>query len=63
MRAKATGVVPPIILIVSGLSPGLAVAPDLTSDVLVRGQVWAPPIIQQLVGGWLVMETNLGYGN
>ena len=62
MRAKVTRLVPPITLI-SGLSPSLTVAPDLTPDVLVGGQAWAPPIIQQLVGGWLVMETSLDYGN
>ena len=45
MRVKAIGVVPPITLIVSGLSPSLAVAPNLTPDVLFGDQAWAPPII------------------
>ena len=62
MRVKATEVEPLITLIVSGLSPSLTVVPDLTPDVLVKGQAWAPPIIQQLLGGWLVMGTSLDYG-
>ena len=63
MRAKVTEVGPPITLVVSGLGPDFAVAPHLTSDVLAEGQAWAPPIIQQLPGGLLVMETSLDYRN
>ena len=63
MRVKVTEVGLPITLIVSGLNPGLTVAPGLTPDVLGEGQVWAPPIIQQLPGSLLVMETSLDYGN
>ena len=50
MRAKVTGVASPITLIVSSLSPSLAAAPNLAPDVLIGGQAWAPPIIQQLAG-------------
>ena len=63
MKAKVTRVEPSITLIVAGFGPSLTVAPYFTLDVLVDGQAWAPPIIQQLLGGWLVMGTNLDYGN
>ena len=63
MRVKVTRVELPITLIVSGLGPGLAVVPDLTPGVLVEGQTWASPIVQQLLGGWLVVGTSLDYGN
>ena len=65
MRAKVTGVEPSITLIVSGLSSGLTVAPNLVPAVLVKGQAWVPPIIQQLLvlGGWLNMRMSPDYGN
>ena len=63
MRVKATGVGPPITLIASGLDLSLTVVPDFTFGVLAGDQVWAPPIIQQLLGGLLVMETSLNYKN
>ena len=53
----------PITLIVSGLSPSLAVAPSLAPDVLGEGQVWAASITQQMLGGLLVVETSLDYEN
>ena len=62
-REKVTGVGPPITLIAPSLDLSLTVVPDLTPGVLVGGQVWAPPIIQQLLGGLLVMETSLDYKN
>ena len=62
-RVKVTGVGPPIILIAPVLILSLTVAPDLTPGVLVSGQVWAPPIILQLLRGLLVVETNLDYEN
>ena len=63
MRAKATKVGPPITLIISGLCPSLTVVPGLTPDVLGEGQVWAPPIMQQMLGSLLVMEMSLDYRN
>ena len=63
MRAKVTGVGPTITLIAPGLNLSRTVVPDLASGVLVGGQVWAPPIIQQLLGGLLVMEMSLDYEN
>ena len=59
MRAKVTGVASPITLIAPDLNLSLTVAPNLAPGVLVSGQVWAPPIIQQLLGGLLVIETSL----
>ena len=53
----------PITLVVSGLSPSLAVVPNLTPDVLGEGQVWAPPIVQQLPVSLLVVETSLDHRN
>ena len=46
-----------------GLDLSLAVAPNLIPGVLVGGQVWAPPIIQQLLGGLLVTEMSLDCKN
>ena len=59
MRAKVTKVGPTITLIVPNLDFGLVVAPDLTPGVLTGGCIWAPPFIQQLLGGLLVMEMSL----
>ena len=59
VRAKVTGVGPPITLIAPSLNLSLVVVPNLTPGVLAGGQVWAPPIIQQLLGGLLVMEMSL----
>ena len=63
MRVKVTGVGPPITLIALSLDLSLAVAPDLTPGVLVSGQVWALPIIQQMLGGLLFMEMSLDCEN
>ena len=63
MRAKVTRVEPPTALVFSGLSPSLTVVPDLTPDILVEGQAWEPPIIQQWLGGWLVLGMSLDNGN
>ena len=63
MRGKVTEVGLPITLIASGLGPGLTVVPDLTPDVLGKGQVWAPPIFQQLPESLLVVGTSLDYRN
>ena len=63
MRAKAIRVELPITLVISGLSPSLTVVPNLAPAVLVKDQAWAPPIVQQLPEGWLVMGTSLDYGN
>ena len=63
MRAKATEAGPPITLSVFSLGPSLTVVPGLAPDVLGEGQVWAPPITQQLLGHLLVMETSLDYKN
>ena len=62
-RVKVTGVVPPITLIAPGLNLGLTVAPNLTPGVLVSGQVWAPPIIPQLLGDLMVVEMSHDYEN
>ena len=60
MKAKVTRVEPPITLIVSGLqSHGLAAAPGLAPAVLFEGQAGAPPIIQWLLEGWLIVGTTL----
>ena len=61
MRARVTRVGPPITLIAPSLNLCHAVVPDLTPGVLVSGQVWAPPIIQQLLGGSLFIEMSLDY--
>ena len=63
MRAKMTGVVPPIALIAPIVNLSLTVAHGLTPGVLLGGQVWAPPLIKQLLGGLLVMEMSLDYEN
>ena len=61
LRMKVTRVGPPISLITPGLDLSLTVAADLASGVPVGGQVWASPIILQLLRGLLFMEMNLGY--
>ena len=63
MKVRVTGVEPPITLIASGLSPDLTMAPGLVPAVLPEGQARAPPIIQQSLGGWLIVGTSLDYGN
>ena len=63
MKVKVTGVEPPITLVVSGLDSGLTVAPSLTPAVLPEAQARAPPIIQQSLGDWLFVGTNLDYEN
>ena len=63
MRAKATGVGPPITLIAPGLDLSLTMAPNLITCVQVGGQVCTAPIIQQLLGGLLVTETSLDCKN
>ena len=63
MRAKVTRVGPPITLIAHGLNLSLTMVLDLTPDILVSGQIWAPPIIQQLLGGLLVTERSLDCEN
>ena len=59
VRVKVTEVGPPITPVAPGLDLSLAVVPNLVPGILVDSQVWAPPIIQQLLGGLLVMETSL----
>ena len=44
-----------------GLNLGLNVAPSLILGSLARGHVWAPPILQQLLGGLQVVGTSLDY--
>ena len=61
VRAKVIGVGLPINLIAPSLNLDLTVAPGLVHDALALGQAWAPPIIQQLLGGLLVVETSLDY--
>ena len=61
MKVKATGMEPPITLVVSGLGSSLTVAPSLTPDVLPKAPAGAPPISQQSPGGWLIMGTILDY--
>ena len=63
MRAKVTGVEPPITPVFFGLCSGHAVAHNLVPAVLTEAQAEALPIIQQSPGGWLIMGTNLDYGN
>ena len=63
MRARVTGVEPPITPTVSDLSSGLIVAHSPTPAVLPEAQAEAPPIIQHSPGGWLVMGTCPDYGN
>ena len=63
MRARVTGVVPPINPIVSDLSSGLVVVHSLAPAVLLEAQAEAPPIIQHLLGGWQAMETCHDYQN
>ena len=58
MRAKVTGVGPPITLIVSGLGLGLTMAPNLTPEGLNEGQVWALLIIQPVLS-WAHLLTQL----
>ena len=62
-RVKATGVEPPITPIVSGLCSSLSVEPSLIPAVLPEAQAEEPPIIWQSLGGWLIVGTNLDYGN
>ena len=63
MRVTVTRVGPPMIFVAPALNLSLTVAPNLTPGVLVGGQVWKPPIIQQLLGSLLVMEMSLDYEN
>ena len=60
-RAKVIEVWLPITLIAPSLDLSLAVAPGFIHDGLAWGQAWAPPIIQQLLGGLLVMKMSLDY--
>ena len=53
------GVRLPITLIAPSLDFSLAVAPNLIPGTLSWGHVWAPPIVQQLLGGLLVVELGL----
>ena len=46
MKAKATGVEPPIAFIVSGFDYGLTVVPGFVPAVLPKAQAGEPPIIQ-----------------
>ena len=62
-KVKVTRVEPPITLIVSDLSSGLAVAHSLAPAVLPKAQGRAPPIIWHSLGGWLIVGTCLDYGN
>ena len=61
VRAKVIGVGLPITLIAPSLNLGLIVVPSPIHVALAWGQAWAPPIIQQLFGGLLVMEMSLDY--
>ena len=54
---------PPITPVVSGLDSSLAVAPGIAPAVLPEAQAGATPIIQQSLGGWLIMEISLDYEN
>ena len=58
-RGKVMGVGLSLTLIASSLNLSLAVAPDLILGTLSWGHILAPPIMQQLLGGLLVMETGL----
>ena len=49
----------PITLIASSLNLSLTVAPDLVPSTLSWGHVWEPPIVQQWLGGLLIVETGL----
>ena len=62
-ESEGDWVMPTITLIVPSLDLGLIVAPDLAPGVPVCDQAWEPPIILQLLGGLLFMETNLDYKN
>ena len=53
------GVGLPITLTAPGLDLGLTVVLNLILGTLAWGHVWAPPIMQQLLGGLLVAETGL----
>ena len=50
-----------ITLIAPSLNLSLTVAPDLFLSTLSWGHIWASHIMQQLLGGLLVMETGLDY--
>ena len=63
MKAKVTGVVPPINLIAPSLDLDLTLASNLAAGVLVSGQTWAPPIILQLLGDLLFAKMSLDYKN
>ena len=58
-KGKGDRVGLPVILIAPSLKLGLAVAPNLILGTLGYGLIWAPLIMQQLLGGLLVMETDL----
>ena len=60
-EGKVTGVGLPGTLITPGLDLSLAVVPNLILCTLSWGHIWAPPNMQQLSGGLLVMETGLDY--
>ena len=59
--AKVREVGLPITLAAPGLNLVVTVAPNLVLGALVRGHVWSPPIIQQLLGGLLVVGMSLDY--
>ena len=61
MRARVTGVEPPITPIVFGLCFSLFAKPSLVPAVPAETQAGAPPIIWQCPGGWLNVGTNLDY--
>ena len=58
-RGKVMGAGLPITLFAPGLNLSLTVVPDLFVGTLSWGHVWAPPIVQQLLGGLLLIETGL----
>ena len=60
-EGKGNGVGLPKTLVAPSLDLGLSVVPGLIHDALTWGQAWAAPIIQQLWGGLLVVETSLDY--
>ena len=63
MRVKATVVESPITPVVFGLCSSLTAAPGLIPAVLLKAQARPPTIIWQSLEGWLIVETNLDYGN
>ena len=55
------GVGLPINLVALGFDLGLTVVLNLILGTLAWGYIWPPPIMQQLLGGLLVIEIGPGY--